>query len=188
MPAEYDLEERLLEYSARIIRLVERLPNSRAGNHLAGQLLRSGTSPLPNHGEAQAVVYGVPALVGQTQFHHGSPSVSSRLQGTARRRLKPGLHTLPPARVCYSALCSLVPLWNARASGGAGKGDRRADPYVGSTFDVQRWTFEVRSLLTGARIRTIQELLGHNDVSTTMIYTHVLRQGGSGMKSLLDCL
>ena len=50
----YDLEERLLEYSARIIRLVARLPNTRAGNHIAGQLLRSGTSPLPNHGEAQA--------------------------------------------------------------------------------------------------------------------------------------
>ena len=50
----YDLEERLLEYAANIIRLVERLPNSRAGNHIAGQLLRSGTSPLPNHGEAQA--------------------------------------------------------------------------------------------------------------------------------------
>src|SRR3974390_2399407 len=54
MNTKYDLEERLLEYSARIIRLVERLPNTRAGNHVAGQLLRSGTSPLPNHGEAQA--------------------------------------------------------------------------------------------------------------------------------------
>ena len=54
MNVNYDLEERLLEYSARIIRLVERLPNTRAGNHIAGQLLRSGTSPLPNHGEAQA--------------------------------------------------------------------------------------------------------------------------------------
>jgi four helix bundle protein len=50
----YDLEERLLEYAARIIRLVERLPDTRAGNHIAGQLLRSGTSPLPNHGKAQA--------------------------------------------------------------------------------------------------------------------------------------
>ncbi len=53
-PASYDLEERLLEFAARIIRLVEKLPNTRAGNHVAGQLLRSGTSPLPNHGEAQA--------------------------------------------------------------------------------------------------------------------------------------
>jgi four helix bundle protein len=50
----YDLEERLLEYAVRVIRLVEALPNSRAGNHVAGQLLRSGTAPLPNHGEAQA--------------------------------------------------------------------------------------------------------------------------------------
>ena len=54
MKSDYDLEERLLEYSARIIRLVEQLPGTRAGNHIAGQLLRSGTSPLPNHGEAQA--------------------------------------------------------------------------------------------------------------------------------------
>jgi four helix bundle protein len=50
----YDLEERLLEFSVRIIRLVEKLPNTRIGNHVAGQLLRSGTSPYPNHGEAQA--------------------------------------------------------------------------------------------------------------------------------------
>ncbi|MCU0771381.1 MAG: four helix bundle protein [Verrucomicrobia bacterium] len=51
--ARYDLEERLLEYAARIVRLVEQLPDTRAGSHVAGQLLRSGTSPLPNHGEAQ---------------------------------------------------------------------------------------------------------------------------------------
>jgi four helix bundle protein len=50
----YDLEERLLEYATAVIRLVERLPASRAGNHIAGQPLRSGTSALPNHGEAQA--------------------------------------------------------------------------------------------------------------------------------------
>ena len=52
--AAYDLEERLLNYAAEIIRLTESLPHTRAGNHIAGQLLRSGTSPLPNHGEAQA--------------------------------------------------------------------------------------------------------------------------------------
>ena len=50
----YDLEERLLKYSVRIIKIVEQLPNTRTGNHVAGQLLRSGTSPYPNHGEAQA--------------------------------------------------------------------------------------------------------------------------------------
>jgi len=54
MSNQFDLEERLLEYAARVIRLVEKLPDTRAGNHVAGQLLRSGTSPLPNHGEAQA--------------------------------------------------------------------------------------------------------------------------------------
>src|SRR5262245_60599594 len=50
----YELEERLLDYAARIVRLVEMLPNSRSGSHIGGQLLRSGTSPLSNHGEAQA--------------------------------------------------------------------------------------------------------------------------------------
>ena len=53
MERRYDLAERLLEYAASIIRLVEQLPRSPAGQHIAGQLLRSGTSPLPHHGEAQ---------------------------------------------------------------------------------------------------------------------------------------
>src|SRR5438876_4795375 len=50
----FDLEDRLLEFSARIIRLVDALPNTRAANHLAGQILRSGTSPYGNHGEVEA--------------------------------------------------------------------------------------------------------------------------------------
>lgn len=50
----YDLEERLLTYAADIIRLTDRMARSRAGVHIADQLLRSGTSPLSNHGEAQA--------------------------------------------------------------------------------------------------------------------------------------
>ena len=54
MKKEYDLEERLLTYAATIIEVGERLPKTRAGNHVAGQLLRSGTSPLSNHGEAQS--------------------------------------------------------------------------------------------------------------------------------------
>ena len=53
-PVIYDIEERLLEYAARVIRLVEALQNRKAATHVGGQLLRSGTSPLSNHGEAQA--------------------------------------------------------------------------------------------------------------------------------------
>ena len=49
----FDLEERLLEFASAIIDISENLPDSRAGNHVAGQILRSGTSPYPNHGEAE---------------------------------------------------------------------------------------------------------------------------------------
>ena len=49
----YDLEDRLLEYAIRLIRLVDALPATRAGRHVADQLLRCGTSPLANHGELQ---------------------------------------------------------------------------------------------------------------------------------------
>jgi four helix bundle protein len=50
----YDLEERLLEFAVLIIRMTEMLPSTRIGNHVAGQLLRCGTSPHANRGEAQA--------------------------------------------------------------------------------------------------------------------------------------
>lgn len=50
----FDLEERLLRYATAIIRLVETFTRSRAGTHVADQLLRSGTAALPNRGEAQA--------------------------------------------------------------------------------------------------------------------------------------
>jgi four helix bundle protein len=49
----FDLEERLLEFASSVIDLSEKLPDTRAGSHVAGQLLRSGTSPYPNHGEAE---------------------------------------------------------------------------------------------------------------------------------------
>lgn len=50
----YDLDDRLLDYSVSIVRLVESMTGTKAANHVGGQLLRSGSSPYFNHGEAEA--------------------------------------------------------------------------------------------------------------------------------------
>ena len=50
----FDLEERLILFSVTIIDIINETPNTRAGNHLSGQLLRSGTSVSLNYGEAQS--------------------------------------------------------------------------------------------------------------------------------------
>jgi four helix bundle protein len=50
----FDLEERLIDFSVLIINTVENLPTTRTGNHLGNQLLRSGTSPALDYGEAQS--------------------------------------------------------------------------------------------------------------------------------------
>ena len=49
-----DLEERLIDFAVEIIYYIEVIPNTKAGNHLGGQLLRSGTSPALNYSEARS--------------------------------------------------------------------------------------------------------------------------------------
>jgi len=50
----FDLQDRLVDFAVRVITVVESLPDSKAGRHIASQLVRSGTSPDPNYGEAQS--------------------------------------------------------------------------------------------------------------------------------------
>ena len=50
----YDLEDRLIEFAVLVITIAENLKNSRAGNHIASQIVRSGTLPSLNYGEAQS--------------------------------------------------------------------------------------------------------------------------------------
>jgi site-specific recombinase XerD len=65
---------------------------------------------------------------------------------------------------------------------------RQAGIVKPATCHTLRHAFATHLLEAGYDIRTVQELLGHSDVSTTMVYTHVMNKGARGVKSPLDRL
>ncbi|MEA3212524.1 MAG: hypothetical protein QOE70_5581 [Chthoniobacter sp.] len=143
----WDLEERLLEFAVRIIRLADSLFPTRAGNHVAGQLLRAGTSPLPNHGEAESAESAA-------DFLHKLRVCLKELRET--RRWLRLIHRAPlidnPAKVepLIVETHELIRIFVASIRTVEGRGanprvredgfDSDSDP---STFDVRRSTFDV---------------------------------------------
>jgi len=63
---------------------------------------------------------------------------------------------------------------------------RRACPEKRVTTNTLKHSFATHLLEAGYDIRTVQELLGHKDLNTTMIYTHVMNKGGRGVRSPVD--
>jgi len=80
-------------------------------------------------------------------------------------------------------------MWTARSFSNAVKqAVERAGLIKKATCHTSRHSFATHLLEDGYDIRTVQELLGHKDVRTTMIYTHVLNRGGRGVRSPADSL
>ena len=96
-----------------------------------------------------------------------------------RKKKMPAAHDWRPAKVRHSAIGSQRAFQAAASKVGITKA---------ASVHTLRHSLATHLLMSGYDIRTVQELLGHKDVKTTMIYTHVLNRGGRGVQSPIDLL
>jgi four helix bundle protein len=119
----YDLLDRLIDFGSRVLDVAESLPSNRVGNHIAGQLVRSGTAPAANYSEAQSAE-------SRSDFLHKIKIALKELRETAvwltfiRRRtlVKPPQRLDAVAKECQELIAILV------ASVSTAERNRKAGP------------------------------------------------------------
>jgi four helix bundle protein len=140
----YDLEDRLLDYAADIVRITTAFPNTLVGRHIASQLLRSGTSPLSNHGEAEAAesvsdfIHKLKICLKELKESRRWIRLAQRVPLAEEDALSPVLQETEELTRIFAA--SIRTASNKKASVVR---EEHGVYEVGSELDVERWTLNV---------------------------------------------